>query len=165
MKEVLIEKLEQVREFGIDLLELPYPLHLEPYGTVNSPEELALLILRLREEELTNLISTLQSVQVLENDEEVEEEELLHLYRAFKKEVFKLVQALPKGVKETILKKGKPKLKAYPSKDGVVVYLLFSGEEIPYRLFKGMDKDLIRRKAKLLVDDITAIARGDFWEF
>ena len=180
VKEAVKSKLKLLKDQGINILKLPYPLTLYPYGTFATPEELALGLLDLSDEEISALIHTLKAcqesgIQYGEIDiliweppkgEVKTREKLASLYREFKAEVEKAFKSLPTYLQKRILSRGKPRLRAYIITESIIrVFLSYDKEEIPYTIYFNGDKEMLKIKASLLVSDIRDIATEEFLPF
>lgn len=180
VKEAVKSKLKLLKDQGINILKLPYPLTLYPYGAFATPEELALGLLNLSDEEVRALIHTLKAcqesgVQYGEIDifaweplkgEMKAKEKHASLYREFKEKIEKAFKFLPIYLQKRILSKGKPRLRAHVITESMIrVFLSYDKEEIPYALYLDRDKKTLKVKARLLVYDIRDIATEEFLPF
>ena len=173
--DTLKEKVSQLKKKGANLFGLPYPLTLNPYGTFTTPEELALYLLDLTEEEINALIPALKICQTFKSQYgEIDffsfpvegkvktKEELRRLYEEFKTEVKTLFESLPPHLKKKILR-DRPELKPYIITESMLrVFLSCKGEEVSYTLYLNGDRDMLKVKASLLVSDLRDIAEGEF---
>ena len=177
LKERLKPNLQLLKDHGVNILKLSYPLSLQPYGTFVSPEELALKLLDLTDKEMEALIPALKACQTFGSSygeidvctwepvkvEARTKEELGNLYKEFKTEVKKSFKALPLNLQKRILAKDKPKLKPYIITESMIrVFLTYAGEELSYALYLNTDRDMLKLKANLLVFDLRDIAEGKF---
>lgn len=180
LEERLRSNLQVLKDHGINPLKLSYPLTLHPYGTFASPEELALYLLDLTDEEIEALIPILKVCQTFGNqygeidiftqepiEGEVEtKEQFMKLYREFKAEAERIFLSLPLNLQKKILSKGKPKLKPrIASREAIRVFVSYDGEELSYVLYLNRDRNMLRLKANYLVSDLKDIATGEFIRF
>ena len=180
VKEAVKARLKPLKDHGINPLKLSYPFTLHPYGTFASPEELALYLLNLTDEEIETLIPVLKVHQTFGSqygevdiftqkpvEGEVEtKEKLMKLYKEFKTEAERIFLSLPANLQKKILSRGKPKLRPrIASREAIRVFVSYDGEELSYVLYLNGDRDMLRLKANHLVSDLKDIATGEFIRF
>ena len=162
--------LHQLEGFGVDPFELTYPIDVPSIGTVKTPTDLVRKLVEVeRMGKLPEVVGSLAN-HTLDRDEDIYEEEgcslpeeLASLYEDFKRTVVFYFKTLDPEVRELILSRGKPRLKPYHLDNrSVRVFLEYDGECIPYTLYLDGDVESIYRKAKLLVEDLESIAKGEF---
>lgn len=171
--EALKEVLLYLKSRGIDPLNLNYPIDIPGLGVIEKPVELVLKFTETeRREALLEALESSSGTKTSEQEEMCEDThsetpaELKAFYSDFKRTASFYFKNLSPDIKELIFSKGKPKLKPYILDDTTVrVFVEYDGENISYTLSTYHDEYLIRRKAKLLVEDVKAIAEGEFLKF
>ena len=165
--------LHQLEGFGVDPFELTYPIDVPSIGTVKTPTDLVRKLVEVeRMGKLPEVVGSLAN-HTLDRDEDIYEEEgcslpeeLASLYEDFKRTVVFYFKTLEPEVRELILSRGKPKLKLYsPNENILKVFLEYDGEHIPYALYLNQEEEFVHKKAKLLVEDLESIAKGEFFRF
>lgn len=165
--------LHELEGFGVDPFELPYPIDAPVIGTVKTPTDLVRKLVEVeRMGKLSEVVESLVN-HTLNRDEDIYEEEgcslpeeLRNLYEDFKRMVVFYFKTLDPNTRELILSRGKPRLKLYSPNECILkVFLEYDGENIPYILYLHQEQDSIRKKAKLLVEDLESIAKGEFFRF